>query len=715
MSAPFLSSAWYRVAGLRPRLHHHVRIHRQRLRGEAWYVLHDRSAGRSHRFTPSTYALINLMDGTRTVDEIWTEAATALGDAAPSQDDFIRLLHRLHAADVLRSGVPPDAGELEQRRRKQARSLWLRNLMNPMAFRIPLWDPEAFLKRTWPWVRRVLGWPAAVVWLVVVVWACALAALNWGALTENLADRVLAVHNLVALWLIYPVVKFCHELAHGYAVKSGGGEVHEMGLMFLVLAPVPYVDASASSAFRSKRRRMLVGGAGMLVEVFLAALAMFVWVMSEPGLVRACAFNVMLIGGFSTVAFNGNPLLRFDGYYIFGDLIEVANLGQRSNAYWAYLVKRYAFGKHDAESPAHTAGERRWFLFYAPVSWLYRLSVMIAIALFVASRFFFIGVMLGLWSVASMLVVPVVKSLGAVVAGADLDRHRRRAVGVTAIALGGAVAFATLAPVPAWTNARGVVWVPENAEVRPGAAGFVRRVLAAPGRAVARGEPLVELQDQELLAQLAAARARTDQLAVEHAAQMFDDRLQATLTREALEAERALVQRLEARVADLVVSAGRGGEWVVPSAVDLEGRYLRQGSLLGYVLDGASRTVRVVVTQDDVDRVRGRTRAVNVKLPDRPGQTLSARLVREVPGGSETLPTPALALEHGGTIATDPRDPEGLRTLERTFQFDIEIDQALTDLPVGGRAYVRFEHEDEPLAVQVFRRVRQLFLSHFNV
>ena len=714
MSTSFLSAAWYRVAHLKPQLHPHVRVHRQRLRGEPWYILRDRSAARVHRFTPAAYALISRMDGTRTVNDLWGEIAHALGDDAPSQDDVIRLLHQLHAADVLATGVPPDVEEMNERRRKQSRSVWLRNLMNPMAFRIPLWDPQRFLERTWPVVQRVIGPVAGVIWLTLVVWAGALAWMHWRELTENLADRVLAFQNLFLLWLTYPLVKFCHELGHAYAVRSGGGEVHEMGVMFLVFAPVPYVDASAAAGFRSKARRVLVGSAGMLVEILFAAIAMFVWIAAEPGVIRAVAFNVMLIGGFATVVFNGNPLLRFDGYYILSDLVEIPNLAQRSTRYWAYLAKR-VFGAADSESPAHTRGERVWFAVYGPTSWIYRVVVMLAIAFFVMREYFFIGVVLGLWSLFSMLVLPSIKALGFVLTNAELDRHRWRANVTTFGTIAALVLALALIPLPSWTDAEAVVWVPDNAEARAGTAGFVERVLVAPGSEVTEGDALVELADVELLTEANARAARIDQLKVQLASEMFTDRLKAELTRQQLEAEQVTLERLENRLDALIVRAGRNGRWIVPNAADLPGKYFSQGALVGYVLSGTSRTLRVVVPQDDVDLVRGSTRAVRVKLPNNAGVTHDARIVREVPGGTDKLPSKTLSLEGGGPYGTDPRDQSGLKTLARTFQFDLELDRELTGLPFGMRAYVKFEHAYRPLGVQAYLRIRQVLLSQLNV
>jgi putative peptide zinc metalloprotease protein len=719
MSERFLSDNWYRVAPLKPELSSHVRIFRQRYRGRPWYVLQDRASGRVHRFTPATYAFIDGMDGTRSVDQLWNGLAESLGDDAPTQDEVIRLLQQLHAADVLQIDALPDIDEAIERQRKQRRQKLMKSIGNPMALRLPLWDPQRFLDRSWPWVRWLFGPVGMLLWLVVVAGALVQAAQHWSALTENLADRVLALENLFWLWITYPVVKFCHEMAHGYALKRGNGEVHEMGLMFLVFAPVPYVDASAASAFPDKWQRIGVSAAGILAEVFLAALAMFVWITVEPGAIRAIAFNVMLIGGVSTLLFNANPLLRFDGYYMFIDWLEIPNLGQRSNQYLQYLLKRYVYGAEQAVSPGHVPCERFWMAFYAPVSWCYRLFVMFGIALFIAAEYFFIGVLLALWSATQMLGWPIAKGLFFVLKNAELDRHRRRAVATT---FGGILllVLAAFVPMPQWSNAEGVVWVPENAEVRAGASGFVNRVVNASGSRVAEGEPLLELQDADLLAELAVQRARIEQLEVQLGLERFADRLKAALTRQSLEAEQAGLARLEHRVGELVALAGREGEWLVASAEDLEGRHVAQGALLGYVVSGDLDAVRVVVEQEAVDLVRQSTRRIEVRLADRPTETYEARIVREVPGGSDELPSKALTLDGGGRFATDPRDPNGLKTLARTFQFDLalrldDLGLGADDLSFGTRAYVRFEHEAAPLGVQVWRALRQLFLRRLGI
>lgn len=716
MSAAFLSASWHRVSALRPQLAPQARTYRQRYRGRAWYVLHDAASGRMYRFTPAVYLVLSLMDGRRSLDEIWAAAAEQLGEESPSQDEVIRLLGQLHGADMLQAGVPPDMEELAERGRKHSRALLRRNLLNPLAIRLRIpWDPDAFLERTLPYVGWLFGPAGLLLWVALVLPGLLVAAMHWGELTENLSDRVLGAGNLLLLWLAYPVVKTLHELGHAYATKRDGGEVHDLGIMILVLMPIPYVDASAATAFRSKWRRMLVGAAGMLVELFLAALALYVWLAVEPGLVRALAFNVMLIGGASTVLFNGNPLLRYDGYYILTDVIEMPNLGQRAARYWAYLAKRYGFGKRDAQSPADTAGERAWLAAYGASSFAYRLLVMVAIALFVANEYFFIGVILALWSVASMLVLPAAKALRVVFSGADLQRQRTRAIAVTTAALALIAAFALFVPLPLNTRAEGVIWVPENAQLRMRTAGFVGQLLVKPGDTVEAGEPVFSAENSALEAEVKALRARIEQLEVRLGAELFEDRAQAAITRDELQQQSAALARAEQRLDELLVLAPAAGRVVLPNAVDLPGRFVRQGQLIGYVLDGTLRTVRVVVGQDDIELVRQRLRGVEVKIADRLEDTYPARMLREVPGGSDQLPTRALSIEGGGPHGTDPRDPDGLRTLQRLFQFDVELPEQATPVALGTRVFVRFIHDSEPLGLQLYRRIRQLFLTQFHV
>jgi len=715
MAGSFLSASWYRVAELRPQLRSHAHVQRQRYRGRPWYVLRDSASGKLHRFTPGSYHVLQLMDGQHSIDAIWKEVAAATGVDAPTQDEVIELLAKLHSGDLLQSDLPPDVAELTERGAKQKRQKRLQSFINPMSIRIPLWDPEAFLNRTWPALTWLFSPAGLVLWLLAVVPALVLAGMHWNELSSDLSGRVLGNQNLLLLLFVYPAIKLLHEMGHAYAVKSGDGEVHEMGVMFLVLAPIPYVDATASGGFRSKWQRALVGAAGMLVELFVAAVAMILWVLAEPGLVRSVAYNMIFVAGMSTLVFNGNPLLRYDAYYILADLIEIPNLAQRANQTWQWLAKRYLFGAKELERPQATTGEWRWFLFYGPASFFYRTFVMIAISLFIAGEFFFVGVLLAIWGAITMFVLPIVKGLSYVIGNQEIQRQRQRAMAVTFGGLVLFLLFVFLVPMPLHSHTQGVVWVPQNAEVRAGGNGFVERVMVEPGALVKEGDLLVVTRDFDLDADAVQRSQRIRQLEVQYGSQMFTERLQAAVVAEDLTRERVGLARTEERLGELLLTAGVAGNFRLPRADDLPDRYVKKGELLGYILSAPPRVVRAVVGQDDIALVRSQLTGVEVKIADRLEETYAAQVLREVPGGQDQLPSKALSLEGGGIHGTDPRDPEGLKSLERLFQLDLELPEAVGDLQLGTRVYVRFRHEAEPLAKQWGRRLRQLFLSRFHV
>ena len=714
MSTDLLSPSWYRVAELRPRLRSHVRIHRHHYRGELWYVLEDRVSRRMHRFNPAAHYAIGLMDGRRTVQEIWDSATTRFGDDAPTQDEMIRLLGQLHAAEVLQSEVMPDVAELLRRAKKGRRATWKQNLLSPLALRIPLFDPDRFLERWLAWYRPLFGWVGAIAWLLVVGAAALAAAAHWPELTRDFSDRVLAPQNLLLMWLTFPVLKLLHEFGHACATRAWGGEVHEMGVMFIVLMPIPYVDATAASAFRETRRRVVVGAAGMIVELFVASIALFLWLEVQPGIVKAVLYNVMLIAGISTVLFNGNPLLRYDGYYILSDLIQIPNLRNRANQYLGYLVETRLFGLQLPETEAGR-GERRWFVFFAIASFLYRTFIMLAIAMFIASEYMFLGVLLALWAGVTAFVLPVARGLGYLAGHARLRRHRVRAIATSAGVLGAAALLLLALPLPHWIRAEGVIWVPEGAQVRAGADGFVKAIATEEGSLVVRGRPLLVAENFELASKIRVLEAQLRMLETRAHAELQNDRVRWEITREESKATRNELEHTRQLHRELTIVSPTSGSFVLSvAAQDLPERYLRKGQEIGYVVPAAAVTARVLVSQDDIDLVRTDTREVRVKLAGRMYETFAASVRREVPAASNSVGNLALSSVGGGGAPLDPQDTKNPKTLQTWFAFELEL-PATRAFVLGEHVYARFELPPEPLAWRIYRSVRQLFLRRFAI
>ena len=678
-------------------------------------MLQDPIAGRYHRFSPTAHFVISLMDGTRTLQKIWETAVAQLGDDAPTQDETIQLLGQLHSSNVLSTNVPPDTLELFERFEKQSWQDLKQKLISPLSIKVPLLDPEKVLSRFEKWVRLFFSPFGAVLWGLVLMASVVMGGIHWNEFTQNISSTVLSPGNLFLIWLLFPLVKALHELGHAFATKVWGGEVHEMGVMLLVFIPVPYVDASAASAFRERYKRVIVGAAGMMAELFVAAIAMVVWINTDPGLARSLAYNTILIAGVSTLLFNANPLLRFDGYYILADFLEIPNLAGRANQYVAYLVQKYAFGVHESRSPATAPGERKWFLFFSCASYIYRLFITVAIALFVAGKFFFVGICLAILAVANMFLFPLLKGVAFVLKNGKLQRHRLRANSVTWGTLALVVAGICLIPLPSWTNAEGVVWLPENTSVRAGSECFVTDIVATPDQLVAQGDVLIQCQNDDLYRDLAAAKARYKEAGIKHVSQWRTDPLAADLTRIELQTLEKEIERIQEKIAELSIKSPSTGRFSVPLAQDLQGRYMTKGQVLGYVIQDHDITIRAVVTQANIELVRSKTENVQLVFADKPEQVFDANILREVPGAEKTLPSPALGSVAGGAITVDPRAEGGTKTFERIFQFDIALSQPVTSNTYGGRTYIRFLHQRESLAVQWYRKVRKLFLDEFSV
>ncbi|MBU3071577.1 hypothetical protein KOI40_17250 [Aestuariicella sp. G3-2] len=708
------SKNWYLVESLKPRLKPQVEITPQMQRGERNYALRDPVSGSIQLYSEQAYTVLGLMDGQRTLNDIWLLVGDQLQDELPSQEDMISLVGSLYQMDMLYLDVPANARDLFQRRNTKQEKKRLQKLYSPLSVQIPLWDPTRFLDRFCPLMDRLMGKWLLALYLLLVLTGLVITAQNFDALTSNAADRILAADNLFLLWVLYPLIKMIHELGHAYTVRRFGGQVHEVGVMFLVFFPMPYVNASESAAFANKYQRMTVAAAGLIVELSIAAVAVILWSMASDGLVKSVFYNIAFMAGVSTLLFNGNPLLKFDAYYVLSDYLEIPNLAKKSVSYWGYLVKRYIFRFRELENPAQDTRERYWLFFYNLFSFFYRIFISVAIILFIGSQYFIVGVILGIWTLVSSWVIPFIKTVSKPFTEPQFAFQGLNPKWVMTLLVFGVWVLVFVLPLPYSYTAEGVSWTQPHERLYAGESGFVEKLQLPEDDQVQAGQELISLTNYDLLDRRAAVTAQLNE-ARARVRSDYQDRARSSLGQAEVTRFHDELADIEAALEETSVRARANGRVVVQDPESLPQRYLQRGEVIGYVLNPSRPlTVRVAVAETAAERVLGRVRSVSLRPASDRADEVTAWMRSIVPRVSKEIPSPVLSTVGGGKIILDPSSEDSLQAMENYVQIEVEV----ADLPmtkVFERYYVRFDLPPEPLAKRLYRELRQVFIKEFDV
>jgi putative peptide zinc metalloprotease protein len=466
---------------------------------------------------------------------------------------------------------------------------------------------------------------------------------------------------------------------------------------------------------------MFVGCAGMIVELFFAALCTFAWLQVAPNTLESqLLFNAMLVASVSTVIFNANPLLRYDGYYILSDFWEIPNLRQKSTEYALGLIKRHVF-RVKAQQPLPPVGQRFLLLLYAITSSIYRVFVGFAIILLVTyklpEQMKVIGVLMGLGGVVTWLLVPVFKTFKYLAIEPELHRKRGRATAFT-VAVAAAV-IVLVGAIPFWVNIDAVAVV-EPADGLKEAIysrenGFVREIKAKDGQWMKAGDVILVCDDIQLATEIKQTEAELERINVEIVRGAAKDPSVKELFDRALMQKKEYLADLRKRFDSLTVRAPIEGELVAPQLKDLNGRFIPRGQELAMVQRRDKLAARVVLKQDDVEPViaqadpKART---EVRMASDIGTFLKAESVRRLPHTSEYLPSAAPGVQGGGDIPIDPRDPSGAKPTQPQFEVVVTVDNPEKRYSPGQQAYVRFKLDKRPLIWQWGRWFWQLIQTN---
>ena len=713
-TAPLFSEHWYRFKDTKPRLARDVNVHRHVYRGIPCYVLQRSSTVAYCRVDQHVYELISHLDGRTSVGELWERAIESQGTDAPNQSDLIGLLAQLHEAELLTVDRTLNAEQLFSLGKDKERSETQQRYLNPLYLRFTLFDPDRLLTTLSSLLGGLFSRSGFVVWLLLIVFSLTQVLPRSTELASEISsfDFMSPLHAGL-FFVLYPLLKLFHELAHGVVVKRNGGEVHELGIALMVLLPIPYVDASSAAVFPDKYSRIFVGAAGIFLELTLAAVGALVWAVSVSGPVHDVALMVMLVSGLSTVIFNANPLLKFDGYYILADAIEIPNLSDRARTYLLALGKKHFFGLSVDGLHTNDVAEGIWLAAYGLLSSVYRLVLMLTIAYLLSEQYFFVGVLLALWALFNSIALPLWRfTLFLLVQTRDATPRVLLVTTLFASLIASGVFWLQL---PTSTVVKGVVWLPDNAIVRTTHHCEVTQKLVANNQMVEPGTPLIRCEDPALATEAKVLQAQVDALQAERAGVDPSDRVRLDVMRNEVKTAEAELQLVQEQLNEQLVTADFAGRFVRADETMLIGRFLDRGEIAAYIVPPEQRTVRLALGQSEIGDINNTLQAVQIQFTagHHEQRSYASSISRLTPKASLQVPSPALTSIGGGDLAADPQK-DGYQVLEPVFDLEIAWPALAPPTHIGSHVQVKFEHTPQPLASRISTALHRAFLGRLD-
>jgi putative peptide zinc metalloprotease protein len=508
---------------LRLRLRRDLVIEAQKYEGRTYHVVKDPVSLRYYRLKDNEYFLLQFLDGKHTLEEAQKEYEARYRPDRLKLEDVEAFGQQLINAGLAQNESPRAGKQLYEQRKKRRRNEWMQTLTNILYIKIPVFDPDWLLKRMLRWLGWIFSFWFFALSVGLMLAAAGLVATHFETFRAKLPEQHMffRFQTIAYMWAALGAVKVIHEFGHGLSCKKFGGEVHEMGALLLCLSPALYCNVSDAWTLPNKWHRIIISAAGIYVELVIAALATFVWWNSAAyPFINNLALSLMVVCSISTVVFNANPLMRYDGYYVLADWLEIPNLRERSNRFLKNLVLHYCLGIEVVPEPYMALWRRVLFVSYALGSYIYRWVVTFAILWFLYSflrpyKLEIISQMLALGAAASMAGWPLYRLGKAIYKRGRIPDMKKWRVLASTTVVTGLVLFACLVPVPV-SRIRGPALV--MAAPDPSATGkvYVRRdgiltkLNVRPGDHVEKEEVLAEFRDPELDAKLLKAQIERD-------------------------------------------------------------------------------------------------------------------------------------------------------------------------------------------------------------
>ena len=729
---------------------------RQQYLGQSYWVVKEPVGLNYFRFQEEEYAILQMLDGQVSLDEIKERFEAQFPPQKITLEELQHFLGMLHRSGLVIASVPGQGVQLHKRRKERRKKELIGAATNILCIRFKGFDPERLLNWLYPKCRWFFSTTALVLGCLLALAALSLVLVEFDTFQSRLPAfyRFFSPTNALLLAATLGVIKIFHEFWHGLACKHFGGECHEMGVMILVLTPCLYCNVSDSWMLPSKWHRAAIGAAGMFVEVVIASICTFVWWFSHPGLLNMLCLNAMFVASITTLIFNANPLLRYDGYYILADITEIPNLRQKATTILSHKLGQLCLGLEPPDDPFLPQRNQMFFALYSVAAAAYRWFVMFSIMWFLYSFFKHykmqpVAHLIIAMSLYGLVVVPLYKMGKFFYVPGRIDKVKKPRMFATLGVLALLLAALFFVPLPHR------VTCPLEIELRDDAIVYVTlpeggrldEILVVPGQEVREGQLLAVLSSVDVDLEIARLEGQCGQYEAQRDSlwrQSFDD--PAALAdiphiEEALEAARTQLEQKRGERETLRLKAPKDGTVLPPDSVSgqtgdqrqlpawsgtpLEkkniGCHLEAGTKFCHIGDPKKLQAMLVIDQSDRNFVHGPRSVtkdgketmtsgelVEIKLDQLAGKTLHGRITEISDSELEKVPQ-RLSTSAGGELATvtDPATgKEGLQsTAYPAFVFPLEGTDGLLRRGLRGRAKIHTQWE--PLAPRIWR-----FISH---
>ena len=483
-------------------------ITEQRYEGRLCHVVKDPVSLKYYRFNQQEYYVFQRLTGGSTLEEIRKQFEQRFAPDRLTLEDLEGFARQLVTAGLVQHESPNAGRELFAKAQKQRRTKRLATFTNILYIKLPVFDPDRLLGKMigplwWVFTHTFL-------WLSVILMASAglFVLFHYKTFYEKLPayQEFFAFRTMLYMWIALGIVKVIHEFGHGLSCKAFGGESHEMGFLFMCFSPALYCNVTDSWTVADKWKRITISFAGIWVELIIASIATYVWWYSPAWpFINNVAMCLMVLCSVSTFVFNANPLMRFDGYYIMADWLEVPNLRERSNRFLSNTFQEHALGI-EVQPEAYMAPSRKFlFMAYAIASFIYRWVVTVSILFFLAKwlkpyKLETLSMLLAMGALASMVFWPAFRMVKSIRQRGRLPDMKRNRVIVSSLILAVILGVFFFVPLPvSRVREVGMIQVSEGyrESVHVAETGILTEVLVHDGEEVESGRELAKFRNPQ--------------------------------------------------------------------------------------------------------------------------------------------------------------------------------------------------------------------------